>query len=360
MRRVTGFTANTNNAAPRSRPPTPRSTSAASSPRSTASPRPASPRSTPPPARGRHRASTTTLSGGIGVNGALTVQQLKLTHDNSKLLVVHTGRQIDGQDRYGVGIIDTATKQLLPVAHPAVGRQPAVRRRHPAHLRRRHRPRRLLLRRHERLRRRPPADQRHRGRLPARPAATTSQPLWISRCFDSVYSVAITEKARLPRRPLPLERVAHRPRPVAGPRQRRLRHRPGPRRATASATQVVRRDHIGALDPATGKALEWNPGLELLRGQQGDAGHPARPVRRRRRHDPGRRPNVGRVAFYDFNTVPRCRRHDTTITTPIEGRVDRRPTRRSPSTAPPRRPAASRRVQVECRTATAASTSRTT
>ena len=54
------------------------------------------------------------LSGGIGVNGALTVQALMLTHDESKLLVVHTGRQIDGQDRYGVGLIDTATNQLLP------------------------------------------------------------------------------------------------------------------------------------------------------------------------------------------------------------------------------------------------------
>src|SRR4029078_648897 len=58
------------------------------------------------------------ISGGIGVNGALTVQQLKLTHDNSKLLVVHTGRKIDGQDRLGMGIIDTSTKQLLPFRSP--------------------------------------------------------------------------------------------------------------------------------------------------------------------------------------------------------------------------------------------------
>ena len=28
--------------------------------------------------------------------------------------MVHTGRRIDGQDRYGVGLIDTASKQLLP------------------------------------------------------------------------------------------------------------------------------------------------------------------------------------------------------------------------------------------------------
>ncbi len=54
------------------------------------------------------------LSGGIGVGGVLTVQRLLLTHDQTKLLVVHTGRQINGQDRYGVALISTATKQLLP------------------------------------------------------------------------------------------------------------------------------------------------------------------------------------------------------------------------------------------------------
>jgi hypothetical protein len=54
------------------------------------------------------------ISGGIGVNGLLTVQQLKLTHDDSKLLVVHTGRKIAGQDRYGVGLINTQNNQLLP------------------------------------------------------------------------------------------------------------------------------------------------------------------------------------------------------------------------------------------------------
>ena len=32
------------------------------------------------------------ISGGIGPNGALTVQQLKLTHDDSKLLVARRGR----------------------------------------------------------------------------------------------------------------------------------------------------------------------------------------------------------------------------------------------------------------------------
>ena len=37
-----------------------------------------------------------------------------LTYDLSKLLVVYTGRKVNGQDRYGVAMIDTNTKQLLP------------------------------------------------------------------------------------------------------------------------------------------------------------------------------------------------------------------------------------------------------
>ncbi len=39
----------------------------------------------------------------------LNVQELLLTPDSVKLIVVHTGRQIAGQDRYGVGLINTLT-----------------------------------------------------------------------------------------------------------------------------------------------------------------------------------------------------------------------------------------------------------
>ena len=50
--------------------------------------------------------------------------------------------------------------------------------------------------------------------------------------------------------------------------------------------------------------------------------------------------NVGRVAFYDFNSIPAPGPNETTIINPIEGRVER-PTCSSSSTAPPRRRAAS-------------------
>ena len=134
------------------------------------------------------------LSGGIGVGGALTVQQLKLTHDERKLLVVHTGRKIDDQDRLGVGIINTKTKQLLPWRSriwdqylPTVG---GIQRIYAGDI--------------------APNDEYFvvtSGSGGDRPPISDTaiafpmtgqdnvQPLWVSRCFDSVYSVAITEEA---------------------------------------------------------------------------------------------------------------------------------------------------------------------
>ena len=182
------------------------------------------------------------LSGGIGVNGALGVPQLKLTHDNTKLLVVHTGRQIAGQDRLGMGIIDTATKELLPFRSTLwdlnLGRVGGVTRIYGADI--------------------APDDSYFvvtsgsGGDAPpisdtavAYPLNAASlqdsdvQPIWISRHFDSIYSVAITEQRGLPRRALPVHRVA-------GVLHDRARASPGSRtsataparasRATASAT----------------------------------------------------------------------------------------------------------------------------
>ena len=266
------------------------------------------------------------LSGGIGVNGQLGVPQLKLTHDESKLLVVHTGRQIDGQDRYGMGIIDTATKELLPWRSQLWDDEPRARRwRHP-HLRRRHRARRLLLRREQRIGWRRAADQRHRDRLPAAPQRRSEdsdvQPLWIARHFDSIYSVAITEVAvyvgghfgfiESPTSDDPwpgLDNVGY------GTGQGLAGYGLG--------DQVVRRDHIAAINPVDGKALEWYPvTVQLLRGRQGHGGHPARPAHRRRRHVQGRRAHrTGRRSSTSTPCRSRPRCPTPRSPRPIEGRV---------------------------------------
>jgi PKD repeat protein len=273
------------------------------------------------------------ISGGIGVNGALGVPQLKLTHDNSKLLVVHTGRQIAGQDRLGMGIIDTATKQLLPWRSTLwdlnLGRVGGVTRIAAGDI--------------------APDDSYFvvgsgsGGDAPpisdtaiAYPLDAASlqnsdvQPLWIARHFDSIYSVAITEDAvyvgghfgfiesptscgdpALPRGGEPcyagLQNVGY------GTGQGLAGYGLG--------DAVVRRDHIAALNPIDGRALEWYSVSNSFEGDKAmEATSRGLFVGGDGQFKGGVR--TGRVGFYDFNTVAfPAALPDTTITTPIEGRV---------------------------------------
>jgi PKD repeat protein len=265
------------------------------------------------------------ITGGIGVNGALGVAQLKVTHDESKLLVVHTGRQIAGKDRYGMGLIDLGTKQLLPFRSTLwddnLARVGGVTRIYGADI--------------------APDDSYFvvtsgsGGDAPpisdtavAYPLTASSvqdsdvQPLWISRHFDSIYSVAITEVAvylgghfqfiESPTSDDPwpgLDNVGY------GTGQGLAGYGLG--------DQVVRRDHIAAVSPTTGKALEWNP----TGGSNSFEGNKAMEATPRGLFIGGDGMfqggvRTGRVAFYDFNTETfPAALPDTTISTPIEGRV---------------------------------------
>ena len=283
------------------------------------------------------------LSGGIGTGGTLTVQQLKLTHDDAKLLVVHTGRKIDGQDRLGVGLISTVTKKLLPWRTrlwdqylPGVG---GVTRIYAGDI--------------------SPDDSYFvvtsgsGGDHP--PISDTAvafpikgkdfvEPLWVARCFDSVYSVAITEKAvyigghfqwnesPTANQPWPgLDNVGY------GTGQGLSGYGLG--------DQVVRRDHLGALDPATGTALQWNPGADSFEGNKAMEATPRGLFVGGDATTQGG-VNTGRVAFFDFNTVPAPAKPDTTIITPIEGRVVPAGTAFSIE-GKAKSPAGTRRVEVE-------------
>ena len=265
------------------------------------------------------------LAGGIGVNGQLGVPQLKLTHDESKLLVVHTGRQIDGQDRYGMGIIDTATKELLPwrstLWDDNLARVGGVTRIYAGDI--------------------APNDSYFvvtsgsggdappisdtAVAYPLTPASLNNpdvQPLWISRHFDSIYSVAITEVAvyvgghfgfiESPSSDDPwpgLDNVGY------GTGQGLAGYGLG--------DQVVRRDHVAALNPADGRALEWNP-TDGSNSFEGDKAMEATPRGLFVGGDGMFKGGVrtGRVGFFDFSTVTfPAALPDTTITTPIEGRV---------------------------------------
>ena len=258
------------------------------------------------------------LSGGIGVDGLLTVQAMVLTPDQNKLLVVHTGRQVAGQDRYGAALISTESNQLLPwrtrlwddnlVFVGGIQRAYA-------------------------------ADISPNGeffvvtsgsggdRPPINDTAIAFpiegndnvEPLWVSRLSDSVYSVAISDVAVYvgghfniapsPTSPDPwfgLTNVGYgRGQGLAG---------------YGLGDDIVTRLQIAALDPATGKALEWNPGTNAYEGNKAMLVMPRGLVTGGDGNTQGGY-NVGHVAFYDFNNIPPVGQNETTIINPIEGRV---------------------------------------
>ncbi len=259
------------------------------------------------------------ITGGIGVGGALTVQQLKLTHDETKLLVVHTGRQIAGQDRYGAGLIDTGTKQLLPwetnLWQDNLQYIGGIQRAYAADIAPNDQ---FFVVTAGSGGDRPPISDTAVA-LPIAGGADT-KPIWVSRHFDSVYSVAITEKAVYLGGHFNWEPSPTSPDPWPGLDNVGYGTGQG-LSGYGLGDAVVRRNHLGALDPATGKALEWDPGSNSYQGNKamlatsrglfvGGDGKTQGGV------------NTGRVAFYDLNTLPAATQPDTTIKDPIEGRVE--------------------------------------
>ena len=218
------------------------------------------------------------LSGGIGNGGNLTVQQLVLTRDLSKLLVVFTGRQVNGQDRYGIALINTETKDLLPwrtrlyqdnlqftggttginagaiapddeffVVGNAWGDRPPIGDTVIAF----------------------PID-----------GGDDVKPRWISRHHDSVYSLAISEKAVYVGGHFGWQESPTSPDPWPGLEDVGLRHRPGPLRLCAGRRRGQPRARRCS-EPCRRQGAGVEPGLDLLRGQQGHGGHAPGGVHRR-------------------------------------------------------------------------------
>jgi len=146
------------------------------------------------------------------------------------------------------------------------------------------------------------------------------EPLWISRHFDSVYSIAITEQAVYVGGHFGFQESPTAPDPWPG--LDNVGYGTGQGLAAyVLGDAVVRRDHVGALNPADGKALEWNPLAFTFEGNKAIEATPRGLfVGGDGMYKGGVR--TGRVAFFDFNTNPAPSPIDTTIVNPIEGRVE--------------------------------------
>ena len=258
------------------------------------------------------------LSGGIGVNGSITVQGLMLTHDNSKLVVSHTARRVAGQDRTGGAIIDVASKQLLPwrtrLYDDNLQFVGGIQRTYGLDI--------------------SPNDTYFvlgSGSGGDRPPINDTvirfpiaggdnvQPDWITRNFDSVYSVAATETAVYIGGHLSFTESQTASDPWPGLTDIGYGTGQG-LGAYALGDEVVRRDHLAALDPATGHALEWNPGSDSFEGNKAMLATPQGLfVGGDGNYQGGVR--TGRVAFYDFAQLPANTATNTFIDTPVEGRV---------------------------------------
>ena len=85
---------------------------------------------------------------------------------------------------------------------------------------------------------------------------------------------------------------------------------------------IVIRDHIGAARPGRRQgAGVVNPGSNSFEGNKAMLVMPRGVVAGGDATTQGGQ-NVGRIAFYDFNTIPAVGPNETTIINPIEGRVE--------------------------------------
>ncbi len=258
------------------------------------------------------------ITGGIGTNGELAVQRLKLTHDEGRLLVVHTGRQVNGQDRYGIAVINTRTNKLTPwkttlwsdnlqfvggiqrIYGGDIGPDDSY----------------FVVTSGSGGDRPPINDTVIAFKLDADPDA---KPMWISRHFDSVYSVAATETGIYIGGHFQWAESASAPVPWPGLDDVGYGTGQG-LSGYGLGDAVVKRFHLAALDPADGHALEW---FAPSNSYEGDKHIEATPRGLFIGGDGNTKGsyNVGRVGFFDFNNVATQNGTQTQITDPIEGRI---------------------------------------
>ncbi len=258
------------------------------------------------------------ISGGIGPNGLLNVQEMRITPDQAKLVVVHTGRKVAGEDRYGVALIELSTGELAPwrtrLWEDNLAFVGGVQRAYSADV---SPDGSFFVVGSGSGGDRPPINDTA-IRFPIE-GGDHVQPDWVSRLFDSVYSLAISETAIYAGGHFNFIESPSARDPWPGLDDQGYGTGQG-LSGYGLGDDVVRRDHIGAIDPEFGKAVEFNPGSNAFEGNKAMLVTPRGLVTGGDATTQGSQ-NVGRLAVYNLpSTTPPA--YEAVITSPIEGRVE--------------------------------------
>lgn len=199
------------------------------------------------------------ITDGIGKNGNFSVKALDITPDSNTLLVAHTGTNIAGVERAGVALIDISgpIATVLPWQtdlyhdwyHRCAGGYLSLR---DAEISPDGTYFVVVGKGHDRP---PVCDTAIRWPIAG---GAGMQPDWISRHFDSVYAVGISDTAVYTGGHFRVQEAPGSPDPYPGD-QLRTYNIGNANDVADLGTDIVWRDQVGALDPATGKSLPWAP-----------------------------------------------------------------------------------------------------
>ncbi len=260
------------------------------------------------------------LTDGVGINGEATTSALDLSADGQTLLVAHTARFIAGQIRVGLALITLgATPTLRPWrtrlyennlanvifvritsaaisadgSYIVVGNTGGDR---------------------------PPTNDTV-IRFPTTGNGDDVAYTWVSRHFDSVYAVAISNNAVYVGGHFQFQEAPNSPEPWPGDSNINYGWGDTGDGAGVLAPFVLRREQLGALNPATGWSMNWNPGTDAYHGITSLTVIPDGLLAGGDMNRLGGINDIGRHGFFDFRNVPAAEDPQTSILSPTNGQL---------------------------------------
>ena len=239
----------------------------------------------------------------VASGGVISGKSIALTPDNSKLFLSHTARFIDGQERTALARFNVSSNSASLASWQTNLYDDELDRFGGAL-----RPRRIAISPDGSYvvmvtsgGDRPPAGDTA-VKFPVNSGANTN-PDWVSRHFDTVLGVAISDDTVFVGGHFQFQEAPGSTDPFPGDPLTNYGFGFGQGPAQLG-DEVVARQQLGALDPATGKSLNWNPGSDSFLGPQSLTFVPGKGLLIGHDGDRLGGANVGRHAFFPIGNDP--------------------------------------------------------